>query len=203
MPPRAVHTLLPLLLLPLASSLFSMAYAEQFVLFDDVFTFELKDAVPTQSHIKIPADRFAKQTPKNWTQPIDYRDGTVHIRYEVLEKPAGGTPTMWSVCYIPNKGQKNGYGCASSPTYTVPGVYEESEDMTKFWENDSIIWTEGIKMMTLVMKAANVSGDNHAHVQPDLSKFFPTKIHVTLVQVSKGATYNPATVPGLTGASGK
>lgn len=193
------------LLLPLCLclSLTAMAHAEQFVLFDEVFTFAEKDAVPTQSHLFVKAEKFGKDTPKDWTQPVDYRNGSVHIRFEVLEKPAGDVPTIWSLCYIPNKGQKNGYGCASSPTYTAPGVFEKDEDMTKFWENDSIIWTDGIKMMSLVIKAAKVSGKNHAHLQADLSKFFPTKIHVIMVQVSKGATYDPAKVPGLTAEKGK
>jgi hypothetical protein len=186
-----------ILLLLFGMTLATTAYAEQFVLFDEAFTFEEKDAVPTQSHLMVKAEQFGKDTPKDWTQPVDYRNGTVHIRFEVIEKPAGETPTMWSLCYIPNKGQKNNYGCASSPTYTVPGVFEKDEDMTKFWENDSIIWTDGIKMMTLVIKAAKVQGKTHAHLQPDLTKFFPTKIRVIMVQVSKGATYDPSKVPGL------
>jgi hypothetical protein len=195
---------LPLCLsLSLSLGLAATAHAEQFVLFDQVFTFAEKDAVPTESHIKVTPDLFAKDTPKDWTKPVDYRDGTLHIRWEVLEKPPGEAPTFWSICYIPVKGQKNGYGCASSPTYTVPGVYEKDEDMTRFWENDSIVWTEGIKMMTLVIKAAKVQGRSHAHLQPDLGKFFPTKIHVTLVQVSKGATYDPSKVPGLKDAKAK
>jgi hypothetical protein len=185
-----------LLPLCLCLSLAATAAAEQFVLFDEVFTFEEKDAVPTQSHLKVMPDRFGKDTPKDWTQPVDYRNGTLHIRFEVLEKPSD-IPTFWSLCYIPNKGQKNNYGCASSPSYTMPGVYEKDEDMTRFWENDSIIWSEGIKMFTLVMKSAKASGKNHAHLQPDLSKFFPTRIHVTLIQVSKGATYDASKVPGL------
>ncbi len=184
MSPRVI-----LLYLGLSLALASAAHAEQFVLFDEVFTFEAKDAVPTQSHLFVKADKFGKDAPKDWTQPIDYRGGTVHIRFEVLEKPAGDVPTFWSLCYIPNKGQKNGYGCASSPTYTSTGVFEKDEKMTGFWENDSIIWTEGISMMSLVVKAAKVSGKNHAHLQSDLAKFFPTKIHVTMVQVSKAAHY--------------
>jgi len=195
----------PLALLPLCLclALSTSAQAEQFVLFDDVFLFEEKDAVPTQSHIMVNADKFNKATPKDWTQPVDYRDGTLHIRYEVLEKPAGEVPTMWSICYIPIKGQKNNYGCASSPTYSMAGIFEKDEDMTKFWENDSIVWSDGIKMMTLVLKAAGVQGKNKAHLQPDPSKFFPTRVHVTLVQVAKGSTYDPTKVPGLKGASGK
>lgn len=189
--------LLRAVLLSLCLSLATTAHAEQLVLCDQVFTFEEKDAVPTQSHITVKAEMLSKDTPKDWTQPVDYRNGTLHIRYEVLEKPPGDVPTFWSICYIPNKGQKNNYGCASSPTYTTTGVFEKDEDMTKFWENDSIVWTEGIKFMTLVIKAAKVQGKSHAHLQPDLTKFFPTKIHVTLVQVSKGATYDPTKVPGL------
>jgi hypothetical protein len=186
-----------LLSLSLCLSFATAAHAEQFVLFDEVFTFEEKDAIPTQSHIMVSADKFAKETPKDWTQPIDYRNGSVHVRYEVLEKPAGDVPTFWSVCYIPTKGQKNNYGCTGSATYTTTGVFDKEESMNKFWENDSIIWTEGIKMVTLVIKAAKVPGKSHAHLQPDLSKFFPTKIHVTMVQISKGGTYDPTKVPGL------
>ena len=187
----------------LCLALSTTAQAEQFVLFDDVFLFELKDATATDSHIMVNADKFNKATPKDWTQPIDFRNGTLHIRYEVLEKPPGDTPTMWSICYIPIKGQKNNYGCSSSPTYSTAGVFERDEDMTKFWENDSIVWSDGIKMMTLVLKAAGVQGKNKAHLQPDPSKFFPTKVHVTLVQVAKGSTYDASAVPGLKGAKGK
>jgi len=188
----------PLLLsLVLSLSFLHAAHAEQFLLFDEVFTFEEKDAVPTQSHLHVKPAKFGKDTPKDWTKPVDYRNGTIHIRFEVLEKPAGETPTMWSLCYIPVKGQKNNYGCASSPVYSKPGVYEKDEKMNEFWENDSIIWTEGIKEMTLVIKAAGVKGKNHAHLQPDLSKFFPTKIRVSLIQVSKGSTYDASKLPEL------
>ncbi|MFK5923659.1 MAG: hypothetical protein QM496_15880 [Verrucomicrobiota bacterium] len=69
--------------------------------------------------------------------------------------------------------------------------------MTEFWENDSIVWTEGIKQMALVIKLANAGGKAHAHRQPDLKKFFPTKIRFTLVQVSKGSTYDASKVTEL------
>ena len=55
----------------LSMFLATTAYAEQFVLFDQEFTFELKDAVPTESHLKITPDKFSKDTPKDWTQPCD------------------------------------------------------------------------------------------------------------------------------------
>lgn len=57
--------------------------------------------------------------------------------------------------------------------------------------------------MSLVIRAAKVPGKSHAHLQPDLKKFFPTKVPVTVVQVSAGAAYDPAKVPGLAAGKGK
>src|SRR5438045_2655789 len=138
--------------------------------------------------------------PKDWVQPLDYRHGTVHIRTEVIEKPMGGEPTTWSLCYIPNQGQKNGYGCTGTVVYRDKGVYEQDVNMTSFWQNDSIVWSEGIKEMHLVIKD-NSGGSGHAHKRPDAEKFFPTKIRITMIQVSAGSTYDPTLVPNLRAAA--
>src|SRR5262245_22881286 len=92
----------------------STTFAEQFVLFDVTFTFTKEDAdnaKPSKSHYYVRDKMLNPDRPKDWTSPVDYRNGTIHIRTEVIEKPDGGEPTTWSICYIPNKGQKNGYGC--------------------------------------------------------------------------------------------
>ena len=166
------------------------AIADQFVLFDQTFTFTAEEAVATKSHLYVKGPELGKGTPKDWTSPVDYRNGTVHVKIEVLEKPEGGEPTVWSLCYIPNKGQKNNYGCTNTPMYSEKGVYEKDVKMTQFWENDSIIWSEGIKHMSLVIKGEG-GGKAHAHLKPDLSKYFPTKVRVTMTQVSAGAKYQP------------
>ena len=93
----------------------------QFVLFDVEFTYTKANAdssTPSKSHFYVKHDMLNPQTPKDWTSPVDYRNGTVHIRLEVLEKPAGGAPTTWTLCYIPNKGVKNNYGCTNTGIYT-------------------------------------------------------------------------------------
>jgi len=176
------------------------AHAEQFVLFDVTFTFTQEDALnskPSQSHYYLKDDRLNPQRPKDWTAPVDYRNGTVHLRLEVLEKPAGDQPTSWSVCYIPYKGQNHGYGCIGTGPYSKTGVIEKDLDMTKFWQNNDIIWSQGIKEMHLVLKDDK---NLHAHKRPDPEKFFPTKVRMTLIQVSKGAKYDPKLVPGLPAA---
>ncbi|AMV18959.1 hypothetical protein [Planctomyces sp. SH-PL14] len=173
------------------------ARAEQFVLFDTTFTYTKEDAdnsKPSKSHYYVKEGMLNPDRPKNWVSPVDYRNGTVHIRTEVLEKPAGGEPTTWSLCYIPNKGQKNGYGCTGTVVYKEKGVYEQDISMKAFWENDSILWDQGIKQMDLVIKD-NSGGAGHAHKRADHEKFFPTKVRITMIQVSAGSKYDPSLLP--------
>jgi hypothetical protein len=177
----------------------SVSRAEQFVLFDTTFTFTKADAdnsKPSKSHVYIKGDMLNPKRPRDWTAPVDYRNGTVHIRAEVIEKPAGGEPTTWTLCYIPNKGQGNGYGCTGTQLYREKGVYEKDVSMKSFWQNDAIVWSEGIKRMDLVIKD-NSGGGGHAHKRKDSEKFFPTKMRITMVQVSAGSTYDPSLVPDL------
>lgn len=172
-------------------------WAEQFVLFDVTFTFTKADAdnsTPSKSHYYVKGKAVNPKRPLDWTSPVDYRNGVVHIRTEVLDRPAGGEPVQWSLCYIPNHGQGNGYGCTGNDPYKEKGVYDKDVSMTSFWENNAIIWTEGIKQMDLVMK--DKSGEK-AHTRPDSEKFFPTRIRITMIQVSAGAKYDPNLVPHI------
>jgi hypothetical protein len=176
--------------------------ADQFVLFDVTFPFTKADAdnsKPSQSHYYVKSEKLNPERPKDWTGPVDYRNGTAHLRLEVIEKPPGGEGTTWSVCYIPYKGQKSGYGCFNTPVYKEAGVYESDVPMTKFWQNDQILWNEGIKEMHLVIKDSS-GGSGHAHKRPDHEKFFPTKVRMTVIQVSAGSKYDPKLVPNLPAA---
>ena len=167
--------------------------ATQFVLFDEEFTFTYEDALnssPSKSHYYVTNEMLSPTVPKDWTSPVDFRNGTVHIRIEVLEKPAGNAPTKWTLCYIPNTGKNNMYGCTSTDLFTREGVYEKTVSMNEFWENESIIWSEGIKQMDLVIKDDS-GGQGHAHKRSDYEKFFPTKVRITMTQVAKGKTYTP------------
>jgi hypothetical protein len=160
--------------------------AAEFVLFDVTFTYTKADAdnsTPSKSHYYVKEPVLNPNRPKDWTAPVDYRHGKARIRLEVLEKPAGGEPTTWTICYIPNKGQGNGYGCMGTDLYKEPGVYEKEVPMTAFWENNSIVWTEGIKQMDLVIKDAS-GGRGHAHRRPDHERFFPTRIRLTVTQIA-------------------
>jgi len=161
---------------------------EQFVLFDAEFEFTKADADAHESHHFL--KKLNPEQPKDWTSPVDYRNGTVHIRAEVKDKPAGGEITQWVLCYIPNHGTGNGYGCTGTGRYTEKGVYESDVKMTSWWENQAIDWTQGIKEMHLVMKDKDDAG-GHAHKRADAEKFFPTRMRITMTQVAAGATFTP------------
>jgi len=166
--------------------------SKQFVLFDQEFTYTKQDAdnsTPSKSHYYVTGNKINPERPKNWVSPVDYRNGTVHIRIDVIEKPPGNAPTTWSLCYIPNKGKGNGYGCTGTELYTTTGVYERDVPMTSFWENESIIWEEGIRQMDLVIKDDS-GGQGHAHKRTDHERFFPTKVRISMVQVAKGESYD-------------
>ena len=180
--------------LSLLCPLISFSQAKQFVLFDQEFTYTKHDAdnsSPSKSHYYVTGNKINPDRPKDWTSPVDYRNGTVHIKIEVLEKPAGDAPTTWTLCYIPNKGVGNGYGCTGTELYTATGTFERDVPMTSFWENESIVWTEGIKQMDLVIKDGS-GGQGHAHKRADHEKYFPTRVRITMVQVAKGEMYDPS-----------
>jgi hypothetical protein len=173
------------------------APAQQFVLFDATFTYTKRDAdnsKPSKSHYYVRGKMLNPDRPKDWTRPVDYRNGTAHIRLEVLDKPAGGAPTTWTVCYIPNQGRKAGYGCTGTQVYREKGVYERDVRMTAFWQNDCIVWEKGIKEIHLVMKDDS-GGAGHAHKRSDPERFFPTRVRITVTQVAKGAKYDPKFAP--------
>lgn len=81
----------------------AVGHAEQFVLFDVTFPFTKQDAdnsTPSKSHYYVKGAAINPNRPRDWTRPVDYRNGTVHIRTEVLERPDSGEATQWSLCYI-------------------------------------------------------------------------------------------------------
>jgi MYXO-CTERM domain-containing protein len=170
------------------------ARAEQFVLFQQTFEITKASVDRSGSHYYVRGPMLTQPAGSNWTGPIDYRNGTVYIQTEVLEKPNATEPNHWSYCYMPNRPVGPGYGCAGSGRYTATGVYQHSEKMTAWWQNTGISWPQGIKEMHLVIKGMGDSG--HLHKRSDVDKLFPSKVRIMMVQVSAGGTFDPAAAPG-------
>jgi hypothetical protein len=180
-----------------------LARAEQFVLFDATFDYTWDDAVnskPSKSHFYVNDKNFLNTArPKNWLSPVDYRNGKLHVRTEVFKKPTGDQQVGWTLCYIANAGD---YGCADTTYYKSTGVFDRETKMTDWWQNDKIQWDQGIKQMDLIY-AINDSGSGHITNYPDLKDLTtPTRVRITLVQVSAGAEYDPSIIDTMNGAGG-
>ena len=177
-----------------------VARAEQFVLFDATFPYTWDNAInstPSKSHYYVNEGNWLnKARPANWTSPVNYRDGTVHIRVEVIEKPAGGQMVGWALCYV---GDAGSYGCPYTPYYTQLGVYERDVGMHSFFNSETINWVQGVKQVDLVY-TVNDSGSGHISNFPELKDVTtPTKVRITMIQVSQGAKYDPTLLPGADG----
>jgi len=181
------------------------ARAEQFILFDATIDYTWEDAQnssPSLSHFYVNDGNFLNtERPDNWLSPVDYRNGTLHVRTEVFEKPPGDQQVGWTLCYIPNSG---GYGCADTTYYTSTGVFDRETSMTDWWNNDQLDWDQGVKQMDLIY-AIDDSGSGHITNHPELQEqTTPTRVRITMVQVSAGATYDPniLDLPGGEGGAG-
>ncbi|HXI57528.1 MAG TPA: hypothetical protein VNO55_15785 [Polyangia bacterium] len=181
------------MLLVVLTSLPGRARAEQFLLFDATFTYTWNDAItstPSKSHYYVTEKNWLnKSRPANWISPVNYRDGKVHIRAEVIEKPPGTQQAGWALCYVANVGN---YGCPYTDYYTKVGVYEKDADMHTFYNNTTLQWDHGVKEVDLVY-TINGSGSGHISNFPALKDATtPTKVRISMVQVSAGSTYDPS-----------
>src|SRR5258705_4947247 len=179
------------------------ARGEQFVLIDATFDYTWDDAInakPDKSHYYVNEGNFLnKNRPTNWLAPVDYRNGTLHVRAEVFKKPAGDQTTGWTLCYIANVGE---YCCADTDYNRSTGIFERETKMTAFWNNDQIQWDKGIKQVDLIY-AINDSGSGHITNYPALKDLTtPTRVRITMVQVSAGATYDPSIITATSGTGG-
>lgn len=174
------------------------------MLLDATFDYTWEDAMnakPSLSHFYVNEKNFLNtQRPKNWLSPVDYRNGTLHVRTEVFKKPPGDQQVGWTLCYIANQGE---YGCADTNYYKAVGVYDREVKMTDWWQNEKIEWNAGIKQVDLIY-AINDSGSGHITNYPALKdQTTPTRVRITMVQVSAGSTYDPSIITASnTGGAG-
>jgi hypothetical protein len=161
--------------------------AEQYVLVDIGYTHSAETTKDSHYYPKLPAD-----IPKDWTKPIDYAHGEVHIVLDVKTKPAGDAPTKYQLCF---EGTPS-YGCsAQSPTYTKPGRVEWSSPFSGFWYDSTVDWTQGIKEMPMILK------DDMNNKPAGDAKYVPTELHVYVALVSAGSKFVAPPAAGSGGSA--
>jgi hypothetical protein len=157
------------------------AHAEQFLLLD--LTYEATSANTKDSHYNA---KPAAGIPANWRSPINYANGSAHVRFEVLSKPST-VKTLYNICFENANPACMGY----PPAYTGPGVTTFSGQFSSFWNYSAVDWTQPITTVSLILKN---EGGTKVQGNPD---FYPYKMRVTITIVSPGGTYMPPDITGM------
>jgi hypothetical protein len=137
------------------------------------------------------SSRQDEDAPLNWVEPVNYEDGTYHIRYHVLEKP-NKQPVAFHFCwsnfpynenrfhrrircinYITEPGVYTAEGKVKDGSYTLGGEGEVWD-----WTHaHATIWSDGIRRRGVPQYGPESS--------------YPLKIRVTAWIVAKGARFVP------------
>ena len=148
----------------------------QIVVVDETYT--ATSANTSDSHYVLPA---RAGTPSNWRSPINYADGTVYVRLDVLSKPSAAA-TDNTICFV-----GAGAACFGSRLYTAPGLVLYDAPLQSLWHYTELDWSQPVAQLAFVLKDASA-----LKVQGD-PLFYPTTIHVTMTVVPPGETYAPPT----------
>lgn len=171
------------------------AHADQFVIADATYTHS--GQTTSDSHYPVMP---TAETPANWQSPVDYTQGSVHVRLEVKTMPSA-TPTRFQVCFE----MQTNYCCTDqAPAYTAPGVYEWDTDVEQLWRPGPVDFTTGVLRSQLILKDTNNGKPSPENVGEETSALYmPTDLSVTVTVVSNGAEYEPPGGPMVpSGGSG-
>lgn len=182
---RALLTLLGVL------SLARAAHAKQIIVAEAEYT---HSAQTTQdSHYRVEP---TPETPPDWTQPVDYAHGSVHVRLEVKTKPTA-TPTRYQVCFE----MKQSYCCTEqAPSYTTAGTYEWDTPVEQLWRPGPVDFAQGIARSALILKDTNNLKPAPENVGEATSNLYmPTELRVIVTLVSSGDAYSNGDEPDPAG----
>jgi hypothetical protein len=119
----------------------SPARADEFIVTDVTYTHAAANTMDSQYRVSP-----ASGTPKNWTSPINFAAGSVHVLLEVKTKPSAA-PTRFQVCF---EGTPS-YACTGpSPVYTTPGIYQWSTPFANLTYGGNVDWTQGENTVELM-----------------------------------------------------
>jgi hypothetical protein len=152
---------------------------EQFVLVDSTFTATAQNTSLSQYGIApLPA------APANWKTPVDWTKGSMHVRFEILEKPSNAK-TLTNVCFE----NSNVLTCQPyPPPYSNTGVFQSDDRLPTFWQYNVYDWTQKLEHVYVVIK------DENGKLAQGNAMFYPSKMRVTVTIVPPGKAYRDTAV---------
>lgn len=142
-------------------------------------------------------------TPDNWESPVDYSDGSFHIRYEIMEVPTNETFNL-NVCIWQYLGTETGKWdsletCTQQQVLSGTGVTVQETAVSTWYKKDGlpINWSDPAGFNSMGVALFNdagcvVTGFEDAGVRcwEDAPKYLDMKLRIIVVAVSNGGTFS-------------
>jgi tetratricopeptide (TPR) repeat protein len=130
---------------------------------------------------------------QDWFAPVNYANGTIYQRLEVLAKPTDEL-IFYQLCLVPNDDISIKPACsrASGLTLTKEGVYEFTQPLSSFYEYYNIDWSRGISSLMVIVRDKNgqtidsISAERNGKA---LEAYFPMQVNYSVALVPSGGTF--------------
>jgi hypothetical protein len=135
--------------------------------------------------------------PTNWKSPVNYYNGSIYLRYEVLEKPSDKQVALQLCVWQDSFGKES---CGRVMLYTKKDIYYVKMGGPSTWWNKSggaIDWTRKMQKTSFMHKnegyAGSLLADNACgaacYKGTDLYDHIPIKYHISAYLVSAGGSF--------------
>src|SRR3990167_1283023 len=132
--------------------------------------------------------------PSNLISPINYAQGTLYQRVQVLAKPSAKT-VKYQYCIFQDQIIKEKHVCTDENklSFTGTGTYYANQQMMTLFQYNNISWNRSLLTQMLVIKDKNgipvddrYGWDGRWDGSPDFSLYYPMKVYYTAIIVPPG-----------------
>lgn len=133
--------------------------------------------------------------PENWRSPVNYAEGTIHMRLEVLSKPST-RGVNYQICIFQDEHSSAKHACARYQFFAGPGVYTWEQSLPTIFQYGNLDWSR--RMLDTMLVVKDKDGDpvddrfgfgGAWDGSPDFSLYYPMEVRFKAVIVAKGATF--------------
>lgn len=165
----------------------SVASSQQLVLLD--VTYDHTTATKAFSFFNLPSG-----LPTNLVSPVNYAQGTLYQRLQVITKPSSKT-VKYQICIFQDKIVKEKHACSNEGllSFTGTGTYYANQPMTSLFQYSNIAWSRSLLTEMLVVKDVNGKpvDDRYGWAgtwsgSPNFALYYPMKVRYTAIVVSPG-----------------
>ncbi|HWQ96139.1 MAG TPA: carbohydrate binding domain-containing protein [Candidatus Methylomirabilis sp.] len=137
---------------------------------------------------------YPSGVPYNFVSPVNYAQGTLYQRLQVITKPSAKT-VQYQLCLFQDAIIASKHACSDSTEmkFTGPGTYYASQSMQSLYQYNNIRWGRSLLMEMLVVKDSKGTpvDDRFGHAgkwsgSPNLGQYYPMKVRYTAIIVPPG-----------------